>query len=136
MQFVGKTEPWFVHGLVREIVSRRLKSTASKDIDIKTSFFRPRRQPLVRMTTIAAPVGLPNIDYNRLGIFMFCFERGDQRILGVDREDLGARPEPETHSVHGHGLFPVGITFFPSRLGGNGASGGSQRRKLGAVTRD
>lgn len=90
------------------------------------------------MTTIAAPVGLPNIDYNRLGIFMFCFQRGDQRILGVDREDLGTRPEPKAHSVCGHGYQALlrKLGHLPNRLRGNCASGGGQGRKLSVVARD
>jgi len=61
----------------------------------------------MRMATIAAPVGLPHVRYRRFGIFMFCFERGDQRVFGIHCENLRTGSEPEAYDVCRHELSPA-----------------------------
>jgi len=61
----------------------------------------------MRMATIAASVGLPHVRYRRFRIFMFCFERGDQRVFGIHRENLRPGSEPEAYDICGHELSPA-----------------------------
>ena len=61
----------------------------------------------MRMATIAAPIGLPDVRYRRFRIFMFCFERGDQRVFSIHRENLRPGSEPEAYDIGGHELSPA-----------------------------
>src|SRR5271166_6207171 len=53
------------------------------------------RQAAMRVTPIAAPIGSPDIGDTRLGVLMLCFERGDERVLGLDGEREGAVSKSE-----------------------------------------
>jgi len=61
----------------------------------------------MRVATIAATVGLAHVRYRRFGIFMFCFERGDQRVFGIHRENLRPGSEPEAYDICRHELSPA-----------------------------
>ena len=61
----------------------------------------------MRMATIAASVRLPHVRYHRFRIFMFRFERGDQRVFGIHRENLRPGSEPEAYDICGHELSPA-----------------------------
>ena len=38
---------------------------------------------------------------------MFCFERGNQRVFGIHRENLRPGSEPEAYDICGHELSPA-----------------------------
>jgi hypothetical protein len=38
---------------------------------------------------------------------MFCFERGDQRVFGIHRENLRPGSEPEAYDICRHELSPA-----------------------------
>jgi len=46
------------------------------------------------MTTIAAPIGFANVGDDPLGMVMLDLERGDERILGLDRQNCGSTLQP------------------------------------------